>query len=167
MEKLYNSSLKRMGVIYLLQSPNADERLRNGSFWLDNRLILYSKLLDIVSKNYKQLNLSRWLHPDVDKDEFISWLKAQEIEFQMKEEYIRLSYTQSIDVKSGVCSYSVEPHVELPTVIYYNLPLSTILAVLQRTNHHLTFPSKYAILSYRDIDKEIETLIKQIGGNKV
>ena len=60
-KQYFLEALKRLGVICLLLKDKFGAGLLTGSLFMDSRISLISKLLSMVSTNWEELNLDRFL----------------------------------------------------------------------------------------------------------
>jgi hypothetical protein len=162
-KQYFLEALKRLGVICLLLKDKFGAGLLTGSLFMDSRISLLSKLLSMVSTNWEELNLDRFLPEDLDANELIGYITELRAEYVNKETYIHMSY-KNVKKNDSILFYELPEILNYERVnkektrVYYNLIPDRIIYVLQRIKIPKIFVTKCYLYTTTDDWATIDTL---------
>ena len=158
--------LKRLGIVCLLLKDKFGAGLLTGSLFMDSRVSLLSKLLTMVSNNWEELNLDRFLPEDLDANEFISYVNELRAEYVNKETYVHMTY-KNVKKNDSVMFYELPEILNYERVnkektrIYYNLIPDRIIYILQRVKIPKIFVTKCYLYTTTDDWVTIDSLLQR------
>lgn len=162
----YLDALKRLGVICLLLKDKFGAGLLTGSLFMDSRISLLSKLLSMVSTNWEELNLHRFLPEDIDAEDFIMYVHSLRSEYINKETYIHMTY-KNVKKNDSTLFYELPEILNYERVnkektrVYYNLIPDRIIYVLQRIKIPKVFVTKCYLYTTTDDWATIDNLLQR------
>jgi|TARA_B100000424_G_scaffold62361_1_gene45459 hypothetical protein len=165
-KQYFLEALKRLGVICLLLKDKFGAGLLTGSLFMDSRISLLSKLLSMVSTNWEELNLDRFLPEDLDANELIGYITELRAEYVNKETYIHMSY-KNVKKNDSILFYELPEILNYERVnkektrVYYNLIPDRIIYVLQRIKIPKIFVTKCYLYTTTDDWATIDTLLQR------
>jgi len=162
----YLDALKRLGVICLLLKDKFGTGLLTGSLFMDSRISLLSKLLSMVSTNWEELNLDRFLPEDIDAEDFIMYVQSLRGEYINKETYVHMTY-KNVKKNDSILFYELPEILNYERVnkektrVYYNLIPDRIIYVLQRIKIPKIFVTKCYLYTTTDDWATIDNLLQR------